>query len=294
MNNNQNFIQNLEITIPEKTVELEYFFKIMGMCSNTKIKSPALIEATSNPELLPTTSLAIKPTNDPAISFQGKELGNDKYFIGKLPIGFNLTNENSAINLKKPKITIKADAVGDYSKIEWPYATYTQLSFKQLFERINNKVTGLDHFGIHINSKLLPSDRYEELKKQVAQSAYLIDYPHGYEWPFIMPASVEEQQNGIKAGMTRDPKFEFIYNYKFRYPEIQLDLQLNIHPKEVLALFPKPYGYYDPDPVNGDYCSTVYIYTGWNNVSLRFDLRFYIPNFSSTDWLIENGKRITG
>ena len=101
-----------------------------------------------------------------------------------------------------------------------------------------------------------------------------------------------EQQQGINISTKRDPKFEFIYNFAYSYPEIQLDIQTNLSPKETLVLFPPPYGYYDSNTKTGDYCSTVFIYTGWKNVSLRIDLRFYVQNFSTVDWLLSKGSRV--
>jgi hypothetical protein len=191
-----------------------------------------------------------------------------------------------------PSILVKSDHGGEYLEVKWPFATYDQLNFKQLYERIADQVISLDHVGVNINSRLLSKIEYEKLKKIVSESSCLCDHPSQKEWPFIIPASPEERQQGINTGVKRDPKFELVYGFAYPYPEIQLDIQTKLSPKETLALFPPPYGYSNSDPVTGDYCSSVFIYTGWQNVSLRIDLRFYVPNFSHTDWLITEGSRV--
>ena len=287
-------INNIEVVIPEKTIEFEYLLKILAMCNNAKIFNNSLIQATSDSKLKPTITLVTKTVKDPSFSFTGFGLEKECFYIGKLPMGFNLNRSTAnSSNPKKPLIVIKSDNIGEYLQVKWPFATYNQLNFKQLYNRLADKVVSLDHVGVHINSRLLPKARYKKMKKIVAGSSYLCEYSTKEECSFIIPASSTEQQRGMKTGVKRDPKFEFIYNFKFFYPEIQLDIQTSLSPKETLALFPPPYGYYDPNPKTGDYCSSVFIYTGWANVSLRIDLRFYIPDFNSTDWLLSNGSRIT-
>lgn len=287
-------INNIEIVIPEKTIEFEYLLKILAMCNNTKIFDKSLTQATSDHNLKPTITFVAKPTKDPFISFTGSGLEKECFYVGKLPISFNLNNSTTdPDNIKKPIIFIKSDSIGEYLQVNWPFTIYNQLNFKQLYSRVADKIVSLDHAGLHINSRLLLKARYKKMKKIVAGSSYLCEYPTGEEWPFIIPASSTEQQRGIKIGVKRDPKFEFIYNFKYFYPEIQLDIQTSLSQKETLTLFPSPYGYYDPNSKTGDYCSSVFIYTGWANVSLRIDLRFYIPDFNSTDWLLSNGSRVT-
>jgi len=288
-----NVIENIEIIIPEKTIELDYLLKMLAMCNNAKVLDNSSVQATSDQRLKPTITFVAKTAADPSFSFTGSGLEEECFYVGKLPIGFNQSKlETSLPNAKKPLITVKSDDTGEYLQVKWPFATYNQLSLKQLYTRTLEKLVSLDHVGVSINPRLLPNARYEKLKRMVAGSSYLCDYPSGKEWPFIIPASLAEQQQEIKVGVKRDPKFEFIYDFAYSYPEIQLDIQTNLSPKETLALFPPPYGYYDPNPETGDYCSSVFIYTGWRNASLRIDLRFYIPGFSSTDWLLSKGSRV--
>lgn len=289
-----NNINDIKISIPENTVELKYLQKILTMCENVTVIGKHSIQASSDKELKPTITFVTETVSDPSVSFiTNTRSEKESFWIDKLPIGFNLkrTSVDSKTS-EKPQITKMSDGIGDYLQVSRPEATYSQLNFKQLYGRIIHKVISIDHVGININPHLLSKEKYEKIKKMVAERTFLSDYPYGKEWSFVIPTSLVERRQKIKTGVKRDPKFEFFYNFNCFYPEIQLDIQTNLSPKEVLGLFPQPYGYYDPTPLTGDYCSSVFIYTGWPNVSLRIDLRFYIPNFSHTDFLIKNGSRI--
>ncbi len=290
---NKKFIENIEVALPKKTQDLKYLLKILKMCNNIKIHSNSLIQTTLNKKFKPTITFTTKATKDPMLSFTGPKLDKESFNVGKLPIIINSDyQETNSKATEKPSIITKSDKIGKYLQVKWPFATYNQLNFKQLFNRITTKVTSLDHVGVNINSRFLSKSRYKKMKKIIANSSCFYDFPHKKEWPFILPASLLEQQKGIKLGIKRDPKFEFVYNFAYPYPEIQLDIQTNLSPKKVLALFPPPYGYYDPTPKTANCCSSVFIYTGWANVSLRIDLRFYTPNYNWTDWLINTGKRV--
>lgn len=289
-----NSLNDIKISIPKNTIELKYFQKILMMCRNTVVVNGRSIQASSDKRLKPTITFCPTTANDPSISFiTNTHLEKECFWIDKLPIGFNLNRMSTDSKIpKKPQVAKMSDNIGDYLQVRRSKATYDQLNFKQLYSRITNKVISIDHVGININPHLLSEVKYEKMKKMIADYTFLLDYPYGKEWPFIIPTSLIERKHKIKTGVKRDPKFEFFYKFSCPYPEIQLDIQTSLSPKETLSLFPQPYGYYDPTPITGDYCSSVFIYTGWTNVSLRIDLRFYIPDFSHTNFLIENGSRI--
>lgn len=276
-------INNIEVAIPDQTVELESLLKILS-----------IVQSNSNKTLKPQISFVTKRINSPTLSFVGKGLQQECFYVEKLPISFNSALPTySYPDHKKPLIQIKTDSGGEYLKVQYPFATYSQLNFKQLFNRVSDKIVFLDHVGVNINPRLMSKTRYEKMKKIVSHSSCLYDYPFGKEWPFIVPATVQEQgQKTIEAGINRNPKFEFVYDFEYLYPEIQLDIHTNLTPKETLARFPKPCGYYDSTPVTGDYCVNVFIYTGWAGVSLRIDLSWTRPNFDLTDCLINEGLRV--
>lgn len=279
-------IDNIEVAIPEQTVEFESLLKIL-----------AIARSNPNKQLKPQISLVTKKINNPALNFTGKDLKKERFYVEKMPIGFNETRKTSSYQKQKPPlIQVKTDQWGEYLQVKYPFATYTtysQFNFKQLFDRVGNKIVALDHVGVNINPRLMPKSKYEKMKKIVSRASWLCDYPFEKEWPFIIPATAKEQeQKTIKTGVNRNPKFEFAYDFKYPYPEIQLDIQTNLSPKETLARFPKSLGYYDSTPVIGDYCVNVFIYTGWAGVSLRIDLRWR-SNINLTDQLITQGLRVS-
>lgn len=289
-----NSIDDIRISIPENTIELDFFQKILGVCKNSTVTDKDSIQISSNKKLKPIVTFATETVSDPSISFNTNTyLENECFWVGKLPVGFNLgkTSLNSETS-KKPLVTNMHDNIGNYLEVKWPNATYSQLSFKQLYYRIKNKLLYVDHIGININPHLLSKEKYKKMKRMIADRTYLSDFPYGREWPFIIPTSSEERKQKIKNGIKRDPKFELVYDFVYPYPEIQLDIQTTLAPKEVLSLFPQPYGYYDSTPITGDYCSSVFIYTGWSNVSLRVDLRFNVTAKNLTDTLISEGRRV--
>jgi hypothetical protein len=287
-------INDIQISVPANTVELEYFKKILEMCKNVSIVDENSIKISSSKKLKPTISFVTETINNPSVSFiTNTHLEKESFWVDKLPVGFNLkkTSLNSKIS-EKPIVANTSDSIGDYLKVKWSNATYSQLNFKQLYNRITNKLLYVDHVGININPRLLSKEKYEKMKKMVADRTYLSDYPYGREWPFIIPTSLAERKHKVETGINRDPKFEFVYDFAYPYPEIQLDIQTSLPPKDILGLFPQPYGYYDETPITGDYCSSVFIYTGWANVSLRIDLRFYITAKNLTDSLLNEGQRV--
>jgi hypothetical protein len=265
-------IDDIKIAIPEKTIDVEYLLKILAACNY------------SNRKLKPSITFVTKPVVDPSFSFTGFDLKPECFYVGKLPLMFNMEapKVNSGKRIK-PSIIIKKDTVGEYLKVKYPFATYDQLNLKQLFERVGDKIISLDHVGVNINPRLLPKSRYEKMKQIVARSSYLCDFPEK-EWPFIIPTFSGKPHQG--------PKLELVYDFVYPYPEIQLDIQTNLSRKETLALFPLPYGYHDLTPITGDYCVNIFIYAGWANVSLRIDLRWASNNFNLTNWLLDHGSRV--
>lgn len=290
---NVSTIDKIEVALPKDTIEFNYFVKILSQCSNVAVSNDQIIQASSGNNLKPTLSFSQSTSPDPSVSFvTNTGLEKECFWVGNLPLGFNLGQTiPSSKNRANPVLATKSDSAGEYLQVKWPFATYNQLTFRQLYDRINDAVISLDHVGINISPRLLEKSKYKQLKDMIAGSSYLVDYPTAKEWPFIVPTSLEERQNKIKIGIHRDPKFEFVYGFSHPYPEIQLDFQTKLSSKDVLSLFPPPYGHYDSDPQTRPYFLSTFIYTGWGSASLRIDLRFYAPDFELTDWLLTDGKR---
>lgn len=220
--------------------------------------------------------------NNPVISFING--GTEKKFnIGEMELGFNLKIKEDPVFLVQPVVEELNDKEGKYLLVKWPKANYYQMDLEQLFTRLNGHIKWLDHVGVNIYKPLMKGNEFDELIKILAKSTKLIASPVNKNWLFVVP-------EGQKIG----PLFEIVGDFKFPYPEIQIDIQTDLSAKEVIKMFPKPYGYYDPDPILEDYCVRVFVYTGWKNTSLRIDIRFQIadPNWRWKEWLIREGNRV--
>ncbi len=257
---------NIEIAIPKQTFEIEYLLKILDKIYKQRKDSTSVI------------TFSTKPIADPQINIRNLGTESANFNIGGLPISFNseITEKNQKPSMH-PEIKTQNDNNGEYLEVKWPGATYNQLSFKQLHERIGKDLTYLDHVGININPRLLPRSCYVHMKEILSESGYLWDFV-SREWSFLV--------------FDNNPKFEFVYDFQHFYPEIQIDIQTDIEPRTLISMFPQPYGYYDPTPFYGDYCVSTFIYTGWSNTSLRADLRFKVPNFDHTQWLHDNCRKV--
>lgn len=143
------------------------------------------------------------------------------------------------------------------------------------------------NFGPHFFSRL----DYLEIKKFVAKSGNLYNYPTGEEWPFVIPSTEEEFSKDIKnKKINRNPKFEIVYSTYHSVPLVQLDIETKFNKERLLELIPKPYGISYEGLEN--VIRTVFILTNWSNVLLRFDLRFKTSGHDFSSWLIGRGGRI--
>lgn len=286
-------ITNIAVAIPAATVDVNSFFELLECCSNASRLDAGTVLLNSNPEFTPTITIDRKNSSDPFVSLAtntNKEF--EKYNVGGLHIGFNLGTPRSQKNRSTvPTIESKSDHVGEYLEVRWSSNTYNQLTFKQLLTRVSNHLVFIDHVGVNINSKLLPRENYDKLENMIAARSYLSNYPTGEEWPFIIPTTASERSSSVSTGQNREPKFELVYDFEYPYPELQIDIQTDLDAKDVVALFPPPYGYCS-QLVEEDYCVRCFIYTGWQRTSLRVDLRFKNDHFNLTDWLLKANRRV--
>lgn len=255
-------IETIKILVPEKTEELEYLLKIIDKCGGKIV-------------------FETYAGNNPGVCFYDKEQGQKLFRVGELNIGFNLIKIKTRQTVIKPRLTVLSDKFGEYLQVNWPTTSYYQFNLKQVYRRLSGHIKTLDHTGIDINPKLMAPGQFERLVNTVASSSYLVSHPENENWLFVIPRAK-------KIG----PLLEIVGDAKYDYPEIHVDIQTDLTPKKVIEMFPPPYGYYDPNPKTGDYCVSVFVYTGWNDTSLRVDVRFFVPNFKWKEWLVKEGKRI--
>jgi len=88
----------------------------------------------------------------------------------------------------------------------------------------------------------------------------------------------------------RNPKFELVYYKDQRKPVMQIDIETNLTEEEAFALLPSPYGI-SFDNLK-EFFRTVFIYTDWLGVILRFDLRFKSAGKDFEYWMVKEGGRI--
>ncbi len=266
-------IKSVRTVIPEGTEKLEYFRKIIEDCE-TKF---------SNRANKPRVVFEIRPNLlNPFVSFDDDQAESDLFRVGKMEIGFNLkVSDNKEVEEAGPELDILEDNHGQYLKVRWPNSSYYQLNFELLYKRLRGHIISLDHAGININPKIIKPGEFDRLINKLAKSSELVVHPANTNWYFIVP---ELKETG--------PYFELVGDFKHKYPELQIDIQTNLSPKEVIEMFPPPYGYYDANPKTGDYCVSVFIYTGWQDTSLRVDIRFKVDKPNWKEWFIREGKRI--
>ena len=267
-------LKKIQILIPEETNKRKYFDEFLDEWGEIENRGKGI----------PKIEFNKSKGNDPKVIFCDDSISQKHFDVGKMELGINITAKESKKELRlQPKVEVLSDTNGGYLLVKWPNNSYYQMDLEQLYQRLHGHIKWLDHVGINVNPLLMGKDKYNNLLSSLAKSTFLIASPVNNKWIFVVPKAKEIGQ-----------LFELVGDFKFNYPEIQIDIQTDLSAKEVINMFPLPYGYHDPDPVREDYCVRIFIYTGWKNTSLRVDIRFQLadPNWKWKEWLLEEGKRI--
>ncbi|MFA6602979.1 MAG: hypothetical protein WCT01_04220 [Candidatus Shapirobacteria bacterium] len=266
-------VKVIKIVVPETTEKLEYLQKILVDCAikpNNRADKPTIVFETQ------------KDVLNPTVSFDDEEKDSDQFWVGKMEVGFNLKKtDKKEIKSTGPELDILEDKFGQYLKVKWPNTSYYQLNFDLLYQRLRGHIVSLDHAGINIHPKIIEFGEFDRLINKLAKSSEVITYPTNDNWYFVVP---EARETG--------PYFELVGDFKYKYPELQIDIQTDLTPKKVIEMFPQPYGYYDSNPKTGDYCVSVFMYTGWNDTSLRVDIRFKVDKPNWKERFVREGKRV--
>lgn len=187
---------------------------------------------------------------------------------------------------------ILQDEIGEYCEVvtrsnEPRYL----LTMKQLWDRFQGKIIEVNHTGINFSPASIPLPDYQFLKKHIATQSFLVNYPTGEEWPFIIPSTEEENLNGITdTSIIRHPLFELVYSDYNSIPVIQFDIRPDLAKEEVLRLLPEPYGI----SFEGleDSIRTVYVLSDIKDVIIRFDIGLRSTSTNSFyPWMIKEGGR---
>lgn len=167
-----------------------------------------------------------------------------------------------------------------------------KLDMKSVKNKLEGHVTRIDHTGINLPTSLYSKLEWTNLLRYISSVSNLYRYPTNEPWPFLLPATLEENQNEITDfGIVREPRFELVYDDYTDATTIQLDIETDLSKSEVEALFPKNQGIYF-DSLK-DIFKTIYIdYSEF--IDIRFDVRYTGPcsDFESGEWFVSKGKRI--
>jgi hypothetical protein len=153
----------------------------------------------------------------------------------------------------------------------------------------------LDHTGINVPVTMITSVGWNNLVSLFSSKSNIYRYPTGDDWPFTLPATDEEFEEDIGDFCTgREPKFELALDAYTAEPSLQIDMQVDLTRSEVERLLPAPYGVSLGEL--GSFFKSVYVYHEWEDLSIRFDIRF-TPDHDTADWdsgrwLVLDGGRI--
>lgn len=168
-----------------------------------------------------------------------------------------------------------------------------KLSLQEVLLKLSRNITRIDHIGINLPTNLVDQKEWEDLIKDIASISNLYNYPTGEPWPFLLPATKEENKKEItNFEMIREPRLELVYDKYTDVITIHFDLETDLSKDEVENLFPKDKGVYFENLEN------VYkaIYLKYSqDIDIRLDVRYKcIHNrFESGEWFVSRGKRIT-
>lgn len=164
-----------------------------------------------------------------------------------------------------------------------------------LVEKLGGHIVRVDHVGLNIPSARMTRAAWEHMLHIIAQMTTIYHYPSGEPWPFIIPATQSEFENGIENFMmSREPKFELVYDEYVSIPTFQFDIKTDFTRTEVERLFPDPIGV----SFNGleDFFRAVYVASPWPGMQMRFDVSFRSDDpssdWSTGRWLVQEGGRV--
>ena len=268
-----------------------YLADLLGELPNSLVTNEAIqITATQPKQALPCTIFKQSDIPFPRLCFDvdGQQLTLNNFAINPDPA--------FAVAPFRPlPRTVKHDKHGEYVEVTAGEQTLYRLPIAELYERLRGHLVRIDHTGINLPSALVKREAWEQFINKLASNCNLYRYPTGDDWPFVLPATVEEYAHDIKDfPVGREPKFELVYDTFSPVPTIQIDIETDLLRSEIEQLFPEPYGVSFPDLA--DYFRTVYIDHEWPGLAIRFDLRFKNAHpggdWETGKWLVEDGGRV--
>lgn len=290
-------MQNITFTFPENTGSAQEFFKylkeILAQAPNSQASPKGVSFAASAPQrALP----VIRFYSDKHTNFPALRLDVDDKLDRLIEESLEKAHPKEILPafLEDPAVS-KTDKLGTYYDVTVNGRTGSCLGIQEIQKRLEGHIRRIDHFGVNLVSERLSRQQWDEFIYQTSLNCNLYKYPTGEDWPFILPATIEEFETEISFfPIGRDPKFEFVFDTFSSVPTFQFDIETDLNRTEVESLFPGPYGISFPGLA--DYFRTVYVHHEWGGLNIRFDIRFKSADpansWNTGEWLVKKGGRI--
>lgn len=196
---------------------------------------------------------------------------------------------NIQLNIENQKYVNLLNRKLEYNKAS---SEVIKLPIKDVATKLTGHIRRIDHTGINLPASLYSKEDWKNLLKYFSSISNIYNYPTGEPWTFLIPTTVEENQNEItNFEIIREPRFELVYDDYTNIITIQIDIETNLSKTEVENLFPKNQGIYFKGLE--DVYKAIYLdYSDY--IDIRLDIRFkgLHGEFESGEWLVNEGKRI--
>lgn len=192
------------------------------------------------------------------------------------------------------QFSTESDTLGEYYQTWIGGQRYSLLDLAEFKRRFGKQILSLDHAGINLPANFVKKSEFNDLFNRLKKVANVYKHPGHPEWVFVLPSNDEELEQGItNFSKNREGKFEFVFDTYLKVPTIQFDLITKLSKEEVSKLLPVPYGISYPDVK--DFFRTVYVRHPWNELLIRFDLRFAteekVGYWESGEFLVKGPKK---
>lgn len=213
-------------------------------------------------------------------------LGNDELNPKTV---FRISNEVQNISLN-----INSDKYLNFLNRKVEKSTYNvkRINTKEVTNLLSRHVIRIDHTGINLPTTLYSHKEWDNLLNYLSKCSNLYSYPTGDPWPFLLPATEEENKSEISNfSIIREPRLELVLDDYTDKIAIQIDIETDMTKNEVEELFPGDNGVYF-DKLENVFKS---VYVDYDEMfDIRIDIRFKAEHddFESGKWFVEEGKRI--
>lgn len=202
---------------------------------------------------------------------------------------FKISNEVENISLN-----INSDKYLNFLNRKVEKSTYNvkRIDAKEIAELLTKHVVRIDHTGINLPTILYSYEEWNNLLSYLSKESNLYTYPTEDPWPFLLPATEEENNSEISNfSIIREPRLDIVLDDYTDKIAIQIDIETDMTKNEVEELFPGDNGVYF-DKLENVFKS---VYVDYDEMfDIRIDIRFKAEHddFETGKWFVEEGKRI--